>query len=257
MVTLLSLIVIALMGVFSSTQRAFRASVTQTDVLESGRAAMDMMADDLRQLAPSGGYSNSAVNFYVAVPFGYTPLIQNLVASTELRTNVLERVFILNRQNQTWTGIGYVVDTNSTTGINPLYRFAISTNVAAASPGMLFDIFRTNSFANMSRLMDGVVHLQIRAYDTKGAWMNSYYTNANNFDTFTPVYGETGFYMFSNTLPAAVEIELATLEDRTLQRAESRPAGSLRQQYLQDQAGKVHVFRQRVSIPNVDPAAYQ
>ena len=42
-VVLLSLIVIALMAVFNSTQSAFRASVTQTDVLESGRAAMDMI----------------------------------------------------------------------------------------------------------------------------------------------------------------------------------------------------------------------
>ena len=35
---LLSLIVLALMTVFNSTQTAFRASLTQTDILESGRA---------------------------------------------------------------------------------------------------------------------------------------------------------------------------------------------------------------------------
>ena len=52
---LLSLIVIALMGVFSSTQAAFRASVTQTDVLEGGRAAMDLIAGDLRAMTPSLG----------------------------------------------------------------------------------------------------------------------------------------------------------------------------------------------------------
>jgi hypothetical protein len=64
--------------------------------------------------------------------------------------------------------------------------------------------------------------------------------------------------MFSNTLPAAVEIELGALEDRTLQRAESfagSPAAQIN--YLQQQAGKVHIFRQRISIPNVDPSAYQ
>jgi hypothetical protein len=54
-----------------------------------------------------------------------------------------------------------------------------------------------------------------------------------------------------------VEIEMATLEDRTLQRAESRPFGALRDTYLQNQSGAVHVFRQRVPILNVDPAAYQ
>ncbi len=66
-VVLLALIVIALMAVFNTTQNAFRASVTQADVLESGRATMDLMADDLRAMAPSSGQSNSltgAVNFY-------------------------------------------------------------------------------------------------------------------------------------------------------------------------------------------------
>ena len=33
--------------------------------------------------------------------------------------------------------------------------------------------------------------------------------------------GEVGFYMFSNTVPASVEIELGVLEDRAIQRAES------------------------------------
>jgi len=32
--------------------------------------------------------------------------------------------------------------------------------------------------------------------------------------------------------------------------------GPLRNQYLAEQSSKVHVFRQRVAIPNVDPAAY-
>lgn len=36
-ITLLSLIVVALMAVFNSTQTAFRSSVTQTDVLEGGQ----------------------------------------------------------------------------------------------------------------------------------------------------------------------------------------------------------------------------
>jgi hypothetical protein len=65
--------------------------------------------------------------------------------------------------------------------------------------------------------------------------------------------------MFSNTLPASVEIEMATFEDRTLQRAESFGSYQGATNYLAspDQSGKVHVFRQRVSIPNVDPSAYQ
>jgi hypothetical protein len=68
----------------------------------------------------------------------------------------------------------------------------------------------------------------------------------------------SGLTMFSNTLPASVEIEMGVLEDRTLQRAESLiPLASAQANYLAGAAGKVHVFRQRVSIPNVDPSAYQ
>jgi hypothetical protein len=70
--------------------------------------------------------------------------------------------------------------------------------------------------------------------------------------------------MFSNTVPAAVEFELGILEDHAVNRAESLPNNSpfpppndRRTLFLQNQAGSLHVFRQRVTIPNVDPSAYQ
>jgi type II secretory pathway pseudopilin PulG len=256
-VVLMTFIIIALMSVFSGTQRAFRASITQIDVLEGGRAAMDLITGDLRQMTPS---LDGSANFYVAV-VNSTGLIQSLPASTQSRTNILEYFFILSRNNQTWTGTGYAVDTTSAaTSINPLYRFSISTNVAAASPATLLKIFTNTLPANMSHLLDGVVDFRVRAFDPNGFWMNSSYTNANNFQTLSAAsfYGETGFIMFSNTLPAAVEIQMSVLEDHTLQRASSWPNGTAAQiSYLAGQAGSVHVFRQRVKILNLDPAAYQ
>jgi len=159
----------------------------------------------------------------------------------------------------TWTGTGYAVITNPPSGspLYPLYRF--TTNLPVASAGAVVSLFtgfvnflNVLPFAqtNYSHLIDGVVDLRLHAFDVNGALiitnLPSYY--GTNLPVDVPVY-----YFFSNALPASVEIELATLEDRTLQRAESLPAGSVRVQYLQQQAGKVHVFRQRVSIPNVDP----
>ena len=285
-ITLLSLIVLALMAVFNSTQTAFRASVTQTDVLEGGRAAMDMMTSDLRQMAPSQGYYSSSdfgslngfvypidpVNFYVNTNSNQ-PLIQPLVASpdNQQRTNVLEDFFVLGRGNlnghPAWIASGYAVYPASQTDLNPLYRFYMTTNVAAASPQTLFTNFffavLNGSITNSSHLLDGVVDLRVHAYDTNGVWMtNGYafgYTNtAKNILYLPSALGETGFYMFSNTLPASVEIQLGVLEDRTLQRAETWPNGTLSQSnYLAQQAGKVHIFRQRVTIPNIDPSAYQ
>jgi hypothetical protein len=125
----------------------------------------------------------------------------------------------------------------------------------AADPVVLFNIFYTNSMANMSHLMDGVVNLRVRAYDTNGIWMNDTYTNMPNFCTNSTIWGETSFYMFSNMLPASVEVELGVLEDRTLQRAESLPKAA-QPNYLANHAGQVHLFRQRVWIRNVDPLAY-
>jgi type II secretory pathway pseudopilin PulG len=274
-VVLMALIVLALMAVFSSTQAAFRASLTQTDVLEGGRAAMGMFKSDLESMTPSFGVSNGAVNFYANTNIyqyqsGFAPLVQSLVGVNDpntRRTNVLENFFILTRQNTTWTGIGYIVDTTSTNYLNPLYRFSMSTNVMAANPAVLYTNFLNTSFTNMSHLMDGVVHLTVRASDPNGYWMTNVYefyggrtvTNRNVWFS-TPVLGEVGFYMFSNTLPASVEIQLGLLEDRTLQRAESLPNAPpawAQSNYLARQAGKVHLFRQRFPIRNVDPSAYQ
>ena len=62
--------------------------------------------------------------------------------------------------------------------------------------------------------------------------------------------------MFSNTLPASVQIELGVLEDRTLQRAEGLPnvAPATRKGIiLSKHVGQVHLFRQRVVIPMLTP----
>ncbi len=274
-VVLLSLIVLALMAVFNSTQAAFRASVTQAGVLDDGRAAMDLMASDLRAMTPSDG-ANGAVNFYALVTTYASPpapLYQPMVGGNSTRTNVLENIFILSRGNQngvpTWYGVGYAVATNAPDG-SPyaLYRFATNHPVAAVDPASIF----TNDFARFlanvsggSHLLDGVVALTVRAYNPGGYWMtNRYQFNGSQWVTnqniafASPNYGEVGFFMFSNTLPASVQIEMGVLEDRALQRAESL-SGSLPAQgrYLAGAAGAVHVFRQRVSIPNVDPSAYQ
>jgi len=279
-VSLLSLIVLALMAVFSSTQKAFRSAVTQTDVLEGGRAAVDLLASDLRTLVPSGGESNNfngpiypPVNFFAvdnnqSSALAYTPLLQSLSGSTAQRTNVLNYFFVLGRENTKWTGTGYAVNCTNTDALYSLYRFHAETNIQA-SPYGLFNAFITavnfGQWTNMSRVVDGVVHLTVRAYDPNGYWMtNTYQFNGNAWSTnknvtfFPPVWGEVGFYMFSNTVPAAVQLEIGVLEDRALARAESLPKNSPAQlNYLREQAGKVHLFRQRVTIPNVDPTAYQ
>jgi hypothetical protein len=283
---LMTLIVVALMAVFNGTQTAFRAGLTQTDVQEGGRATIDLIKSDFETMRPSLDPSNGVVpvsmpgsifnnvNFYAGVTTYASPpspLYQSLVGSNQQRTNVLENFFVLSSGNvngsPSWIGTGCVVSTNLPDGtLYPLYRFYMATNTMTGNPAALYNAFASTSLTNSSvwsHLVDGVVGLRVRAYDTNGVWMNwqnslNGQVTSNNIEYFTPQFGETGFYMFSNMLPASVEIEMGVLEDRTLQRAESLNASPTAQaSYLAQHAGQVHIFRQRVPIRNVDPAAYR
>src|SRR5262249_3428047 len=112
----------------------FRASMTQTDVLESGRIFTDMSIREIGQMAPSGLYSTT--NFFAELsPFFSVPLLQGLPGTTrgpgteDRRTNLVERMFFLNLVNQTWTGTGYeVLPDYANAGVGTLYRFSVSTN---------------------------------------------------------------------------------------------------------------------------------
>jgi len=267
-VTLLSLIVLVLMGVFSSTQRAFRASVTQTDVLEGGRAVTDLIASDLRKLTPSGSYSNDAVNCFAldnnySPAMRYVPMEQKLPASTLTRLNSLQYFFLLGRQNNKWVGIGYAVNVTNEASLYPLYRFYAETNLTQ-SPRLLYDLYwntvNQGRWTNMSHLVDGVVHLVVRGYDAGGIWITNGYTTPamvpKNVAFTPPINGEVGFYFYSNALPASVELQLGLLEDRAVRHAEALPTFNARTNYLAGQSGSVHLFRQQVNIPNADRAAY-
>jgi len=286
--TLLSLIVLVLMAVFSSTQRAFRASVTQTDILEGGRATMELIAADLQNMTPSYGVSNfvsanqntyyyGGVNFMVTnnslLLKQYHPLIQTLPASLggAQRTNLLQYFFILGRVNTKWTGTGYFVDSSSANPLYPLYRFYAETNINANPVGLYWNFLNTVYYAqwtNMSHVMNGVAHLVVRTYDVNGYWLtNGYaYWQSNrpvNVWFSPPEWGEVGATFYSNAVPGSVELQLGVLEDRTMQRAQSIGAGgasafdTAQWNYLSGQSGHVQLFRQRVNIPNLDPTAYQ
>lgn len=265
-VALLSIIILGLLLMFNQTQKAFRTGMAQVDVLESGRAATEMLSRELLQMTPANSYRSNDVNygvsFYVGLP-NYTPLRQPLPGSStpaEERENLLEEMFFLTRYNRTWAGIGYLV-TPPNEGVATLYRY-YGTNSPdprspAHDPGMLFESYRNASLTNMSRIIDGVVHFKVRAYDTNGVWIDRVLNL--NITNIPPVYafGEVrDLRFYSNAVPAFVEFELGILEQRTLERAKSIPVAA-RRAYLEKQAGRVHLFRMRVPIRNVDPTAYQ
>ena len=149
---LLSFIIIGLVLMFSQTQRAFKQSLTDADLLENGRAVMELMVRDLAEAAPAD--VSNAVNFYVEFPQPtepiYTPpLLQALpgtAAPPQLWTNYLQPFFFLSRPNEvwpdrTWAGIGYYVVPDvpgvSGVGIGTLYRYAATNDTLPALPGAL------------------------------------------------------------------------------------------------------------------------
>ena len=303
-VALLSVIVLGLMAMFNQTQRAFRLGMSQTDVLQSGRMATELITREIGQTTPSYlDWTNGipvaqqpnyfwllgAPNFCSqAINVGY----QSLPGSAAFRTNIMDDVFFLVRENQTWTGIGYFVRTNRADdpdlpgGVGPagtLYRFETNDTVAQfhANPGGLFAGFNfargwlsppaTNG---VSKVLDGVVHFRIRPFDASG-WMLPYnplyFTNVYNLPAFAssnlffdlhnqyyiPGSGETGAYVFfSNAVPAAVEMELGVLEQQVYAQYRSIPILSAQQAFLTNQAPHVHLFRQHIPIRTVDPTAY-
>lgn len=265
-VALLSVIVLGLMAMFGQTQRAFRLGMTQTDVLESGRATTDQITRELQGLRPSN--VSGAANFYAWIP-PFVPLNQELPGldsanEKQFRTNVLTDLFFLTSENERWTAIGYRIGSPAG-GMGTLYRYQRS-GLLPADLALELNRFNNANLTDLSRMAEGVVHFRVRAYDTNGYWIapplgaSSPYRYKPEIIADVPRLGteDVSWYAFhSNAVPAAVEIELGFLEQRTLERAKALVNDAARRNFLSNRAGQVHLFRQKISIPTVDVKAYQ
>jgi prepilin-type N-terminal cleavage/methylation domain-containing protein len=260
---LLSVIVLGLLAMFHQTQRAFTQSLMQVDVLEAGRAATDLISHELEQMTPA--YASNGVNFYAALEPGAVAVKQPLTVFPEIRTNVMEQFFFLTRYNQQWKGIGYRLGTPTNAvfppikdGVGTLYRYdSYYTNDL---PINLWRDFTNASSTNFQRIADGVVHLRIRAYDLNGFYINWYKTNFNDVIDLGSM--ETDYALYSNAVPASVEVELGFLETRTLEHFRSMEIDPSNPtitalSFLTNHSGQVHLFSKRVQIRNVDAAAYR
>ena len=269
-VTLMSVIVLGLLAMFSQTQRAFRTGVTQTDVMEAGRSALEMVAREVEQTTPT--CMSNSVNLFAG--WNNYSLVQSLTGKTpagndQWRTNIQQNLLFTSRENQTWSWIGYgVVSTGALPGA--LYRY--ETNVSAIEMAEVVARGRVDPFTNTNRqaqLVDGVVGFRVLAYDLYGQLITPFVVPTNVWDRVlvsNSVPGELSYnyWFLSNAVPAYVEIELGLLEAKTLERARNLPyltgqpaAAQPRVQFLEKQVGHVQVFRQRIPIRNVDPSVYQ
>jgi hypothetical protein len=210
----------------------------------------------------------NVVNFFSDTNFPGGPLFQVLPGDTvnpQHRANVLQDVFFLTLLNRQWQAIGYHV--RAPDGLfGELYRW--STNPSPYEVGTALPNFAgcRLSLSNLTRMADGVVHFRIRALDTNGVWMT---TNAfgwiargsgnrtNVLFGYRPAVGEMGYAFYRDAMPAYVDVEIGVLDPHTLARARSIPDTLSRSNYLSRHPGAVHIFRQRIPLPNADQAAYQ
>jgi hypothetical protein len=278
---------------FNQTQRAFRAGIGQNDVLEGGRATMDLIGRDLVQMRPSEGpnYLQNGVvrqvtNFYAGIsPQFLNSLVQELPGSSAPRTNMVQSFFFLSKANLDWIGTGYFVLADAPgSGVGTLYRFAM-VNPSRYGSITVISNFITTTSNTYTRVADGIVHLRARAFAIDGSLITTNeVTGTNGYSLplrpFPPPAGpyhyvehavscvspydssQSDCFFMSNAVPAYVEVELGIMEQRTLQHyraiGNSTPALVLQQrQYLSNHCAQVHLFRQRFSIINVDPAAYR
>jgi hypothetical protein len=141
---------------------------------------------------------------------------------------------------------------------------------------------QNGSGAISNRICDGVTHFYLEAYATNGFPIVLGTRSGTNVACFRPepysanplgtvvhptqVIPGLGYpdglaelRFRSNAVPAAVEMQLGILEQPAWERYNSIPVPAARLTYLQrsDVTSRVHLFRQRVTIRNVDPLAYQ
>lgn len=258
-VSLLVVLMVGLLAMFGQTQRAMRTGITQVDVMEGGRVAMELMSREVQELAPTKvGF---VTNFFASAVAASTPLVLELPGS-KARTNELDQFFFLSRTNlDDWVGIGYRVD-DPGEGVGTLYRFTTNYSNRGLSSGTLpqparvFDQLRIRRAdgaidPRFRRVLDGVVHLRVLVYDARGEVYNPFLlalTNSPNSVRevlINPNY--TRFAFLNGRVPAYVEIELGVLEPAVYQQYRAQPT-ELRQRFLEGKAGHVHVFRQRIPI---------
>lgn len=236
---LLSLIVLGLLAVFNQTQKAFRTGMTQTDILESGRAAMDLMAREVQELTPSGypyivvrGSWYASTNFFVEPSPGFAPFLQEVTDNYLPRTNVIQRFFFLSKVNQDWIGTCFQVIPDDANGcIGTLYqiqatnysrqgpmsvsgsiRYAANIAVLNAANGLgVTNVPYLDPVCNgwvtnyVNPIADGIIYFRARAFSTNGFLIVTNATGAPGTNgMFVLTYSALGLPIYTNVWDTSV-----------------------------------------------------
>ena len=277
-ISILTLIVIVLYGLFDQVQKALRGNVAQVDVHEGGRAGMELLSREMEQMQAGNRAGITNIHIRLTGP----PYQQALLGANENRTNLLEGITFLTHSNKSWFATSYKVleftnrvgnpfasDARFAGRVGTLCRFTRRiSDLDFANTNLLANVMKIldpaldptpnyQVLTNYQRVIDGVIHFRIHAYDTNGYSMN-YLTNrfANVSMIYDPLNtnpngslaAETRYAFVNSALPAYLEVQLGILEPHVLERYKSFPNATVAANYLARQAGAIHLFQQRVPI---------
>lgn len=247
-VSLVAVIIVALLALFYQTQRAFRSGVSQVEMLQASRAALEIISRDLQEMYPSG--RSNVVDFFALVPNAIPPLPPTLqdLPGGGARLNELQELTFVSRVNDDWVVTAYRVG-DWQLGVGTLYRGVAKVN---------FDHLPfTNALAigwmpgplDAPRVLDGVIHFRVQAFDTNSAWVpeGPVSFRAPNANLAGHGYGFSG----ATNLPSFLEVELGVLDPVALAQFRSRTNSlnpTTARTYLKDKARAVQLFKQRVPI---------
>ena len=248
-VSLLAVMIVGLLAMFYQVQRAFRSGTAQVDVMEAGRAVINLLSRELAETTAATPYADGtyfdATNLIAVIASGYAATYQDLPGSLQ-RENVLMDLSFIRRVNDDWVGTAYRMS-DAGAGVGTLYRFTTNSTDPVALSQLVSrirhdDLAFSNSF---HRVADGIVHFLVEAYDTNGIVARDFY--------FPPPPAQPMGYAFtSNALSAYLDLEIGVLEPATLERFKARagndPTFSTAKSYLAEKASRVQMFRQRIVL---------
>lgn len=265
-VSILAFMIVGLLAMFFHVQRAFRAGVTQSDVMEGGRALMSTLTRELQEAAATSIAFTTNILIQPSPGTGNwgEASSQNL-ESGAARTNYLQDLAFLTEANGEWKGIAYRFDNRN--GVGSLLRLETSlpyeSNPFIATNDLLKfsdDFFKSTlvNNTNFRPVLDGIVHFFVTAYETNGyvhsaAWLPNApygYAFTNHTSTAAEDMQARGLSFTNTLLPAYLEIELGVLESAAAEkfRANNDVNAATGQNYLKRQIGRTHLFRQRIPI---------
>lgn len=111
---LLTVVILALYAMFDQTQKALHANIAQTDIMESGRSAMELIVRDIERAQAPGlaGAINLAIQKkdFVQAGSSGTPFVPPGVVDVNHRDFPLNDLFFLSpTSSNRWTALGFFV----------------------------------------------------------------------------------------------------------------------------------------------------